>query len=133
MSQSDYIRYKRVQTELRKKEDFPNVLESGKYISYKEYSLENMIVSDNDRYDKLIDENVPIVFGMVKPCASNSPTFIPCTGDENTARSYRRNVIPLDSEEQPVFRFSRIGSIEKKKRMKWNSILDSKYCNCVNI
>ena len=132
MSQSDYIRYKRVQTELRKKEDFPNVLDASKYISYKEYSLENMIVSDNDRYDKLMNENVPIVFGMVKPCASNTPTFIPCAEDMN-ARSYRKNVIPLNNEEQPVFRFFKTGTIEKKKRMKWNSILDSKYCNCVNI
>jgi hypothetical protein len=132
MSQSDYIRYKRLQIELSKKMHFPNVLDSGKYISYKEYSLENMIISENDRYDKVIDKNVPVVFGMVKKCASKSPTYIPCDGDI-TARSYRKKVIPLDSEQLPIFRFSRIGSIEKKKSVKWIPIVDSKYCNCVNI
>jgi hypothetical protein len=134
MAQSDYIKYKRVQRELSDKNKFPNVLNSSKYILYKEYSLENMIVSENDRYDRITDPTVPIVFGMIKKqdCVIKRPFFCK-TVDGEDARTYRKEVIPLDSNDLPIFRFPTISNIEKKKRMKWNSILNSKYCKCVNI
>lgn len=133
MSQSDYIKYKRVQRELTEfnqtPHKIPNVLHSGQYISYKEYSLENTIVSHNDMYTKFVDANVPIVFGMVKQCAANSPTFILCSG--TNARGNRMTILPLDADEMPLFRYPKNETISKSHRMKWNSVRNSKYCHCV--
>jgi hypothetical protein len=133
MSQSDYIKYKRVQRELKEFNQtptkVPNVLNSSQYISYKEYSLENTIVNHNDMYDKLIDPSIPIVFGMVKKCASNSPTFTLCRGTDT--RGNRTPILQLDDEEMPRFRYPRNGTISKANRMKWNSVKNTKYCACV--
>ena len=42
MSQGDYIRYKRLANELRNQsENLPPVIESGQYINYKAFTLEN--------------------------------------------------------------------------------------------
>jgi hypothetical protein len=133
MSQSDYIKYKRVQRELKEFNQtpakIPNVLNSGQYISYKEYSLENTIINTKDIYNNLIDGNVPVVFGMVKKCASNSPTFTLCRGTET--RGNRTPTLPLDSEEMPRFRYPKNGTISKANQMKWITTRNSKYCECV--
>lgn len=132
MSQSDYIKYKRVQRELTELNQtpnkIPNVLQAGQYISYKEHSLENTIVKHNDMYDKLIDENVPIVFGMVKKCAANSPTFILCSNTHT--RGNRTAILPLDVDEMPLFRYPQKDTMSKSQKMKWNSVRDTKYCSC---
>lgn len=133
MSQSDYIKYKRVQRELKEFNQtpakIPNVLNSGQYISYKEYSLENTIINTKDIYNNLIDGNVPVVFGMVKKCASNSPTFTLCRGTET--RGNRTPTLQLDNEEMPQFRYPKNGTISKEKQMKWITTRNSKYCECV--
>jgi hypothetical protein len=130
MSQSDYIKYKRVQRQLnefnRTPHKIPNVLHSSQYISYKEYALENTIVSENGQYDKLIDQDVPIVFGMVKKCASNSPTFLLCSGTQ--LRGNRMSMLPLDDDEMPLFRYPKNETISKSNRMKWNSVKNTRYC-----
>lgn len=80
MSQSDYIRYKKTHRVLSEynatPNKFPVVFESGKYTEYKEFFLENTILSDTKSYDKYIPPNVPVVFGMAKPCSA--PGFIMC-------------------------------------------------------
>jgi len=132
MSQSDYIAYKRVRRELIELRDTPKklpaVLEIGKYISYKEYSLENTILSNSDRYDKMIPPNVPVVFGMVKPCAS-TPTFTVCRGTD--ARGNRAAIVA--GESYPYFRSPKIGTITKSNRMGWKPIAYTTYCKCANV
>lgn len=135
MSQSDYIKYKRIQRELTELNTYPtkipNVLGSGQYILYKQYSLENTIVKHNDAYDHLVPDNIPVVFGMVKQCADKSPTFTLCS---NTNTRLNRNpVLPLDNDELPSFTYPKVETIPKNKRMKWNSIRNSDYCFCGNI
>ena len=135
MSQSDYIKYKRIQRELTELNTsptkIPNVLGSGQYILYKQYSLENTIVKHNDAYDRLVPDNIPVVFGMVKQCADKSPTFTLCS---NTNTRLNRNpVLPLDNDELPSFTYPKVETIPKNKRMKWNSIRNSDYCFCGNI
>jgi hypothetical protein len=132
MSQSDYIAYKRVRRELIELRDAPKnvpaVLETGKYISYKEYSLENTILSNSDRYDKLIPSNVPVVFGMVKPCAS-TPTFTLCRGTDQ--RGNRPAIVA--GESYPYFRTPKIGTISKPDMLGWKTIANSTYCKCANV
>ena len=132
MSQSDYIAYKRVRRELIELRDTPKkvpaVLDTGKYISYKEYSLENTILSNSDRYDKMIPSNVPVVFGMVKPCAS-TPTFTLCRGTNQ--RGNRRAVV--ESSAYPYFRTPKIGTISKSNRLGWANVFSTNLCKCANI
>ena len=130
MSQSDYIRYKRVNNEMAEMSKFPrkmpSILESGKYISYKEYSLENTIVNHTEEYDKLVKPNYPIVFGMVKKCIVPEQNMIMCR-DTNQ----RPNRILVTNT--PMFTKPKVNDIPKQKRMNWNTILDNKMCKCVNV
>ena len=106
-------------------------LHDKQYILYKQYSLENTIVKHNDAYDRLVPDNIPVVFGMVKQCADKSPTFTLCS---NTNTRLNRNpVLPLDNDELPSFTYPKVETIPKNKRMKWNSIRNSDYCFCGNI
>ena len=132
MSQSDYITYKRVRRELLELRDtpkkVPRVFDCGKYISYKDYSLENTILSTSDQYAKLIPPNVPVVFGMPKPCAS-TPTFTLCTGTNNRGN----RVLNTTGDSYPYFSYPKNGTIPKSVRMKWKTIRSSNYCKCANI
>ena len=47
MSQSDYIRHKRISNELLQQTKLSPVLSARQYTDYKEYSLENTIYSSN--------------------------------------------------------------------------------------
>lgn len=128
MSQSDYIRYKRVNSEMaemaKSPKKMPSILESGKYISYKEYSLENTIVKHNEEYDKLVNPNYPIVFGMVKKCIVPEQNMIFCRGTDK-----RPNRVLVTN--RPIFHTPKVNDIPKKTRMGWNTILDNKMCKCV--
>ena len=90
MSQSDYIKYKRVSTQLANNK-FPPIFDPENYVDYKEYSLENTIFNTRYRYNQLIPPNKTIVFDMEKSvsntCAQN---FAVC---KNT--NLRSNKIPL--------------------------------------
>jgi hypothetical protein len=127
MSQSDYIRYKRLHNEMSEWTKIPikvtPILDYGKYISYKEYSLENTIVSNNTAYDKYVPPETPIVFGMVKRCTEATQPFILCA-NTNT----RANRVPAGLSK--LFQYPDMKDISKAKRMKWNSIADTTMCNC---
>lgn len=129
MSQSDYIRYKKIYRELKEydstPEKLPVVFESGKYIAYKEFSLENTILSNKTAYDKYIPQNIPVVFGMVKRCSA--PTFELCRGTD--LRGNRP--VPIANGSFPSFRRSKISDISKPVRMRWSTISDTNMCNCV--
>ena len=132
MSQSDYIKYKRVQRELTELQDdptkFPVVFESGKYISYKEYSLENTILSSTKMYDKIISSDIPVVFGMIKNCAADSPTFILCSGTNE--RGNRPTI--TENEGYPSFRSPKLGTITKRNRLHWKLMSELMVCKCAN-
>ena len=127
MSQSDYIQYKRINREMAEMSKFPtkmpSVLESGKYILYKEYSLENTIVNHTEEYDKLLLPNTPVVFGMVKKCIVPEQNMIMCRGTDK-----RPNRIPTNSR---MFNKPRVNDISKKNRMRWKTISENKMCKCL--
>ena len=77
MSQSDYLKYKRISTEL-KINKLSNVFSPSDYVGYKEYSLENTIYNTKIRYNQLKPSNKTIVFNMEKTKNSDCPTFITC-------------------------------------------------------
>ena len=81
MSQSDYIRYKRVAYELRNQaENLSPVIESGQYIDYKAFTLENTIQSNKLTYTKLQPPSSVNIFGIQRNNPSSCPSFILCSG-----------------------------------------------------
>ena len=125
MSQSDYLKYKRIAREL-KTNKLDTIFTQKNYISYKEYALENIDMANTKlTYNKLTPVNSQIIMGMEKkilepPC----PTFIICKDTH-----LRSNRVPLlDVLNQP--RPNR--PINEKKIL--TNISNSPYCElCVNI
>jgi hypothetical protein len=80
MAQSDYIKYKRISTDLRIDTSFNKlapVLGSQQYIDYLQYSIENKISTKKTVYNKLDVSGEQVVFGMEKK-VTNCPSFITC-------------------------------------------------------
>ena len=101
MSQSDYIRYKRVANELRNQSaNLPPVIESGKYINYKAFTLENTILSNKLTYTKILPSSSINVFGMQMKEPSSCPTFILCSG--TNSRVNRRPLSGMQINAQPL-------------------------------
>lgn len=71
MSQSDYIRHKRLSTELKEVDKLNNILHSQQYSDYKEYSMVNKITSKKDVYYKYIPNGTQFVYDMEIRNASN--------------------------------------------------------------
>jgi hypothetical protein len=84
MSQSDYIRYKRVANELSNQaKNLDPVIGAGKYVDYKAFTLENTIINNKQSFTKLQPKSSVNIFGMqfnTKPACS---TFKLCS-DTNT-------------------------------------------------
>jgi hypothetical protein len=125
MSQSDYIRCKRIERQLEEFVDdapkkVPYVLDSGKYILYKQYSLENQNADEAAKDAQRKDETKlykPIVYGMPRSrCIDDySDAFEIC--DRTDLRPNRKRF----QRESPLqFRKPKVDSIPKEKRMKWN-------------
>jgi hypothetical protein len=91
MSQSDYIKYKKTATEL-KKNKLPSVFEYTKYNSYKGYSLENTIQNNKLKYNQLIPSGRTFIWDMEKT-VSNCPTFALCN---NTTTRSNKKIYPAN-------------------------------------
>lgn len=76
MSQSDYIKFKNTSFQL-KQQNLAPVLSSNQYQSFVSYQLANTITNNKITYNKLIQPNKQIVFGM-ETKITNCPTFILC-------------------------------------------------------
>ena len=94
MSQSDYIRRKRVANQLRTQTKLSPVLNAGQYIDYKEFSLENTIVSTAQDYNSFVPANVSIVFDMHIKTPANCPQFILCSGTNQRPNRVLRSLAP---------------------------------------
>lgn len=103
MSQSDYIRYKRISAELESQTKLKPVLDAGKYIDYKEYSLENSIIS-TPTYDNLLPPNISVIFDMHLNTSTNCrPSFILCSDtDERPNRELRSFAPPPPLKPKPA-------------------------------
>lgn len=94
MSQSDYIKYKKVYTELavdKGPTKLPRVFDQGDFGDYKEYTLENTIISTKPVFNRVTPTGVQPVFSMYRNVTS-CPTFIDCSNTH-----LRSNRVPMSS------------------------------------
>ena len=104
MSQSDYIKYKRVSAQLRVDSGDKShpVFDCRDYTDYKQYSLESNIVNTKLTPNQLIPSNSKQIFNMnIK--TTGCPSFIICTrtnnrpGRTNMGDIYAKpTIMPLD-------------------------------------
>jgi len=132
MSQSDYIRHKRISNELLEQTKLSPVLNARQYTDYKEYSLENTIYSSNISYSKIIPVNTPVVFGIQYNNASTCPPFMVYCGTTDSFLNPRPNRVPLTG---PLIRpYSMMPLLGKYDPIRKKSdITKLNYCSCVNI
>lgn len=98
MSQSDYLKYKRVSTRLRVDNNTTNqppVFESATLTQNQQYALTNSITNTKPRYNQLVPSGRQPVFSMEKTVTS-CPTFPVCT---NT--NLRTNRVPMTCRADP--------------------------------
>ena len=101
MSQSDYIRYKRVAVELKDQaKNLAPVIDSSQYTNYKAFTLENTIINTNMDYRKLTPPNSVNVFDMQINNPGNCSTFTLCTG--TNSRVNRRLLSATQSYTPPL-------------------------------
>jgi hypothetical protein len=93
MSQSDYIKYKRVATQLYLDASYNQtpVFTSQNYLDYEQFALENTVQNWSNNYSLMTPSGEQIVFNMEKR-TTGCPAFLIC---KNTNR--RPNRIPLPS------------------------------------
>jgi hypothetical protein len=94
MSVSDYIKYKRVGTQLRdvlpnSKKQAPAVFDDQMYIDFKQYTVENTILDSKLVENSLIPAGSNLVFNVLKNVA-NCPQFPLCKETDK-----RTNRVPL--------------------------------------
>jgi|TARA_Y100000361_G_scaffold118134_1_gene109435 hypothetical protein len=98
MSQSDYLKHKRVSTQLRIDNDTTNqpaVFSSNILTHNQQYSLVNTIPNSKPTYNQLLPSGSQIVFDM-ETKVSNCPTF-PVCNDTNL----RTNRVPMTVRSDP--------------------------------
>ena len=101
MSQSDYIRYKRVAVELKdQSRNLAPVINSSQYINYKAFTLENTILNTKQDYTKLTPSNSVNIFGMQMNNPGNCSMFTLCTG--TNSRVNRKPLTGTQSAAQPL-------------------------------
>jgi len=92
MSVSDYIKYKRIGTQLRDvlpnaKKQAPPVFEDQMYIDFKQYTIENTITDTKLIQNSLIPTGSNLIFNTLKN-VSNCPSFPLCKNtDKRTNRA----------------------------------------------
>lgn len=74
MSQSDYLRRKRVVTVLKNDSAENPVYNSRQLLDFKQYQVENSVVSNNITYKRMLASGEQNIFGMERD-VSNCPSF----------------------------------------------------------
>lgn len=103
MSQSDYIKYKRVSTELSIDNRITNnklspVLSSQKYITYSQYDILNSIPNDIPTFNTVNILGTQEIFGMHK-LVKDCPSFITC--EKTNTRPNRMLLSTIYSNSKP--------------------------------
>jgi hypothetical protein len=79
MSQSDYLRRKKIANVLNLDSSDDPIYDSTQYIHFKQFQLENEITSTNISYRKITPSAKQLIFNMERN-VSNCPTFLLCNG-----------------------------------------------------
>jgi hypothetical protein len=132
MSQSDYIRHKRISNELIDQSKLSPVLNARQYTDYKEYSLENTIYSSTISYNKIIPANTPVVFDIQYNNANTCPHFVLYCGATDTVHNPRPNRVPLSGPlVRPLSMKPLLGKYDPIRKK--SDMTKLNYCSCVNI
>lgn len=93
MSQSDYIRYKKVSNQLLEVKKLNPILDSQMYTDFKQYYLESNIVNTKPLLNKLTISGQSVIFDMNKKITNCPKTnFKMCIGTQ-TGSQYRQNKV----------------------------------------
>jgi hypothetical protein len=104
MSQSDYLKYKRVATILKvdnNKAKQPPVFASQDYVNFKEFSLENTIISTNLRYNRFTVSGDVYILGMNK-LVGNCATFPVCKNTHLRTNRVANSTVYFTPTPQPL-------------------------------
>jgi len=119
MSQSDYIKYKRITQQLTDADSLdkmPRVSNESDYIGYKGFTIENTVWSQLDTFHKYVPDNVVNVFGMLKDMSNNDCLFqhyINCNGVSRPNVMLQNPTVILNSS-------TNISIAPSIKIVKWN-------------
>jgi hypothetical protein len=124
MSQSDYIKYKRVSNQLRNEKQ-PPVLNSQTLIDFEQYALENTIINTVPALNRLVPTGSQRVFQMDK-VVGNCPIFPVC---QNT--NLRTNRLPMSSVYfTPTPQPNNIKIVNNSATMRTGCDCTSNICKC---
>ena len=104
MSQSDYLKYKRIATILKNDNNTtkqPPVFASQDYVNFKEFTLENTIINTNVRYNRLTVSGDLLIMGMNKD-VSNCTTFPICTNTNLRTNRQSLSTVYFTPTPQPI-------------------------------
>lgn len=104
MSQSDYIKYKKIQQILKDQTKLEKVLKPADYNGFESYQIETTVSNTKNRYSRLLPENRVSVMEMEKRTTS-CPTFVLCRNTQ-TRPNRELNVYALQ-EAKPTVRIDR--------------------------
>lgn len=125
MSQSDYIHYKRIATELKSQSKISPVMTSRQYTNYSAFSLENQVFSTNPVYAKDIPSDAVSIFGIVRVPA-DCPSFPICSS--TNLRANRKPMMSIYANARPIVpkpaHKTLIDSAECKRKNCENPILE---------
>jgi hypothetical protein len=79
MSQSDYLKRKRIATILRLDAARYPVFSEKDLLDFKQFSLENSITSDNEILNRTLPDNKRMIFN-IEQTVDACPSFIVCSG-----------------------------------------------------
>ena len=79
MSQSDYLKRKRIATTLQNDSTRYPVFSERDLLDFKQFSLENSITHDKELINRVLPENKRLVFN-IEQTVDSCPSFIVCTG-----------------------------------------------------
>jgi len=93
MSQSDYIRHKKMANILRDQENLGNVLNAQDLTHFKTFQLSNTIFDSNVTINNhILPENTQIVFNIEMDTSGNCPNIAFCTGTDKRANRTKQNI-----------------------------------------
>ena len=95
MSQSDYIKHKKIANILKDQENLGNVLHSQDLTHFKTFQLSNTIYDNQITYNQILPENKQNIFNMEME-TGNCPTFLFCK-DTNDRPNRTQHILPMFS------------------------------------
>lgn len=131
MSQSDYIKHKRLSSVLKEVNKLSPTLDSQQYTSYKEYSLENNVTSAKNVYYKFIPQGTQFVYGMVIRNAGNCTDMVFCKGTNGRENRKMNNIDGIRFQPK-VMRPLSLKTLKEQHSPKV-SILDNVNCKCASV